>query len=402
VKAGNSRLEEEKTKLKKENLSRAEEMTGKLSKQSQQDKLMNSVLENDRQTIDDGKLINNAINNSLGSFTPDILFEQLVKDYKMARHIYGEKLIRALSGYEPDYIEKNINIPEFRRELKQRIADRIEGLKDRKLIDKDMIITKKGYELASLVLYAEELDRLTPKGLAGDKLHKKQNIYGEKQDVREFRKQDMYRNLAVRKTLKTALRRGHERPEIADFRSFTRKSKGQVYVIYALDSSGSMKGKKIENCKKAGVALAFRAIDEKDKVGMMVFGKDVDVSIEPTSDFPMLLGEITRIRAFNETDLANTIRRSIEMFPEVGAAKHLIILTDALPTVGKDPKKDTLEAASLAKASGITISTIGINLDDKGRKLAEEIVKIGEGKLYTARETEDIDVIVLEDYYAVG
>ena len=163
-----------------------------------------------------------------------------------------------------------------------------------------------------------------------------------------------------------------------------------------------MKGKKIENCKKAGVALAFKAIQEKDLVGLMVFGKSVKTKIQPTSDFQLLLSEITKIRAFNETDLAGTIKGSIEMFPSIDVTKHLILLTDALPTVGEEPEKDTLEAASLAKTNGITISVIGINLDDKGKNLAEKIVQIGEGKLYAAKETEDLDMVVLDDYYSLG
>jgi Mg-chelatase subunit ChlD len=397
---GSNWLEDgEKVNLDKNKLDNAEEMTGKLSKQSEHDKLMNSVLENDKDTIDDGKLLNNAINSGLGAFNPDMLFEQLIKDYSMAKHIYGEKIIHSISGYDPKYIEKNVNIPEFRRELKQKIAERIESMKDEGLIDRGNTITDKGYELASLVLYTEELDKLTAKGLTGEKISKKQHIYGDRQDVRNYKKHDSYKNIAVRSTLKTAVKRGHFNPEPTDFKSFTRESRGTIHIVYALDSSGSMKGQKIENCKKAGVALAFRAIQEKDKVGLMIFGKDVKEVIEATSDFPLLLSAITKVRAFHETDIAKTIRESVEIFPADDIAKHLILLTDAVPTVGEKPEKDTLEAASIAKGTGITISVIGINLDEKGKKLAEKIVEIGEGKLYSAKETEDLDSVVLEDYF---
>jgi Mg-chelatase subunit ChlD len=391
----------EKVKLDKNKLDKAEELTGKLSKQAEHDKLMNSVLENDKDTIDDGKLLNNAINGGLGAFNPDMLFEQLIKDYSMAKHIYGEKIIHSISGYDPKYIEKNINIPEFRRELKQKIAERVESMKEEELIDKENAITDKGYELASLVLYTEELDKLTAKGLTGEKMSKKQHIYGDRQDVRNYKKHDSYKNIAVRSTLKTAVKRGHSEPGISDFKSFTRESRGTVHIVYALDSSGSMKGQKIENCKKAGVALAFRAIQEKDKVGLMVFGKDIKETIAPTSDFPLLLSAITKVRAFNETNLAKTIEESVQLFPSYDIAKHLILLTDAVPTVGESPEKDTLEAASIAKGAGITISVIGINLDEKGRKLAEKVVEIGEGKLYSAKETEDLDSVVLEDYLSI-
>jgi hypothetical protein len=41
----------------------------------------------------------------------------------------------------------------------------------------------------------------------------------------------------------------------------------------------------------------------------------------------------------------------------------------------------------------------GINLDDKGRKFAEKVVQLGDGRMYIVKEVEEIDSIVLEDYY---
>ena len=78
------------------------------------------------------------------------------------------------------------------------------------------------------------------------------------------------------------------------------------------------------------------------------------------------------------------------------------MLTDALPTKGDEPEKSTIEEASIARSKGITISLIGINLDDKGKKVAEKIVELGEGRLYVVRNSENVDKVVLEDYYSVG
>jgi len=168
-----------------------------------------------------------------------------------------------------------------------------------------------------------------------------------------------------------------------------------------MDASGSMKGDKISTCKKAGVALAYKAIHEKDKVGLIVFGTDIKEAIAPTRDFGLLLKSITKIKAAAETDMASTIKKSVELFPSTKATKHLLLLTDALPTKGADPEKMTLEAASFARAHGITISLIGINLDNKGKKLAEKLIEIGDGKLYIVKDLKQLDKIVLEDYYAV-
>jgi Mg-chelatase subunit ChlD len=236
----------------------------------------------------------------------------------------------------------------------------------------------------------------------GEKLSKKASVYGEKENSRLYKKGDRYRDIALRKSVKLAIRRGHNYFHDRDLQVYEKQSKGQTYIVYALDASGSMKGKKIDACKKAGIALAYKAINEKDKVGLIVFSSEVMGVIEPTSDFTRLLKEITKIRASKETDIVSTLRKAIELFPSGNITKHLILITDALPTKGDEPEKSTLEEASIAKSKGITISLIGINLDEKGKKLAEKIVELGEGRLYVVRNLENVDKIVLEDYYSVG
>ncbi len=382
------------------NHEKAEELTGKLQFQAMDDKLMHSVMENDQETIEQGKLLNEAINNNISAFTPDIMMEQMTKNFKLSKQIYGEKLIRALSGYDESFVEKNIHIPEFQRELRQKISESIEKLKEKKLLDKDSSFTEAGIELASLVTYIEELDNLEPKGFEGEKFQKRIDVYGDKKSIRPYKKGDKYKDVSVRKTLKTAVRRQHKEFTIEDFRLYEREAKGKIHIIYALDSSASMKGHKIDKCKKAGIALAYKAINEKDNVGLIVFGKEVETAIPPTNDFTRLLKNIVSVRAFQETDIAKTIKKAIEPFPNENVTRHLMLITDALPTAGKRPRSDALEAASEAASQNITISLIGINLDKEGADFAKKIVETGRGRLYISRDVEDIDKVILEDYYS--
>ncbi len=379
-----------------------EELTGKLSTQELENKLMKSVLENDKETIEKGKLISDSINQGLSSFTPDLIYQQLVKNYSIAEHIFGPSLLKLATGYNPDYIKKNINIPEFQKELRFRLQKNIERLKEDGLLGKDNEITDKGIELASLVMYFEELDKLVPKGILGEKIHKRASVYGAKEDTRIYKKSDRYKDLAIKKSAKLAIRRGHKKLEEKDLKVYERQSRGQSYIIYALDASGSMKGAKIDACKRAGIALAYKAIDERDKVGLIVFGSEIKTIVKPTQDFSYLLKNIAAARASMETDIVATLRKAIELFPNDNITKHLILITDALPTVGEEPEKDTLREVSIARNKGITISLIGINLNEKGKKLAEKIVELGQGKLYIIKDVENVDSVVLEDYYGVG
>src|SRR3989338_7870368 len=252
-------------------LDKIDEINGKLKREFADDKLLHSVLENNNETINNGKIITESINQGLSSFTPDLMFKNLVKNYSIAEKLYGKKLLRFLTGYDPNYLERNIQIPEFQRELREKIDESIDNLKKDKLLDKDNAITDKAIELASVILYYEELDNLISRGDFGEVVHKKHSIYGDKGDINNYKKGDRYRDISVKKSLKTAIRRAHTELTLQDIRVFERESKGQTYIIYAIDSSGSMKGDKIDMCKKAGIALAYKAIENKDKVGLIVF-----------------------------------------------------------------------------------------------------------------------------------
>ncbi|MBI2176295.1 VWA domain-containing protein [Candidatus Woesearchaeota archaeon] len=377
-----------------------DELSGKLKSDPEEKRLMKTILEDDKEAIDDAHLILEAINQGLGALTPDILFEQLVKNFKMTKQIVGETIIRALTGYEPEQVERNLNIPEFRQEIKEKIRQKLQQLRKEKLVDAEHQLTEKAMKLAALMLYTEELDSLKAKGY-GEKDRKRAASYGEAEATRPYSR-ERYRDIALRRTIKRAMKRQHKTVEKRDLESFERESKGKNTIIYALDASGSMKGKKLEQCKKAGIALAYKAIDGGDSVGIVVFGKQVRQEVKPTRDFHLLMQEIARIRALEQTDIASTIRKAEELFAGAGqdSKKHLILITDILPTAGNEPEKSTLEAASDIAAEGVTVSVIGISPEEEGQKLAEKIVEIGKGRFLVARNIEDVDMLVLEDYYA--
>ncbi|MBI2549087.1 VWA domain-containing protein [Candidatus Woesearchaeota archaeon] len=379
-----------------------QEAAGSLARDPDEDKLMHSLLENDTKSIEDAQLINDAINQGLGSFTPNLLFEQIVKDYRNARTCYGDRLIRLLTGYDERYLQKNINLPEFRRELKQQIEEHITKLKQRKLLNRDGMLTDKALRFGAVALSMEELNHLLAKGFLGEKIHKKHAIYGDKENLKPFKKGHRYRDIAIKKSVQRAVRRQHHALMKEDLVAHERQQKGKISIIYALDASGSMRGKKIETCKRAGIALAYKAIEAKDQIGLLVFGSDIVAEVKPTQDFALLLEKIAGIRASQQTDLAKTISHAIQLFPSVDQTKHLILLTDAKPTVGKNPEEKTLETVALARQAGITISVIGIDIDEKGKRMAQKMVEIGEGRFYVLTNLSELDMIVLQDYAQVA
>jgi Mg-chelatase subunit ChlD len=385
-----------KAKPKKE---KAEELQGKLKKDNRDDKLLHSKIPIEKDKIDKGKVLTDAINNNISSFSPDASFENLVNNYHTTKKMLGETMIRELTGYDPNYIDKNINIPEFKRELKDRIRKTIEELKQDGLLNKDGNITEQGYEFASLSLLSEELDRLEGKGLLGENKSKETSIIGDIKEYRPYRNSDTYKQLSIRQTIRKAIRRGKTQITKNEFVSSDKESKGNLEIIYVIDNSGSMKGKKIGMAKKAGVALTYKAINNKDKVGLVVFGSKLSKEIRPTNDFYTLLKEINKINTRGETDISLGIETAMKLFSSQTKTKHVILLTDAVQTLGKKPEQEVLKQVSEAHNQNVTISVIGISLNKQGEALAKKIVDTSQGNLFKATQLENLDQIILEDYY---
>lgn len=360
---------------------------------------MKSILDNDEETVNDGKLLMHALNSGISNFTPDLLFEKLVTSYKSAKKIYGPTFLREVTGYSEGQVERNKHISEFTRELKRNIEHRLKELKKQGYLDRDGNVTSRGLTLSQLILYTEELDKLAAKGILGEREHKKAYEHGMKEDVKPYAK-GRYRDIALRKSIRRAVKRGHTELLKEDLMSFERMERGKRILVYALDASGSMKGQKLEQCKKAGIALAYKAIQEGDAVGLIVFGKDIKTKVTPTRNFKQLLSEITIIHAKERTNIAHTIKEAIGIFPKEEATKHIVLITDAMPTSGAQPEQESVQAAHLALQEGVSVSIIGVQLQKDGEIIAQKIAEAGNGRLFSVRELENIDAVVLQDYYS--
>ncbi len=359
----------------------------------------------EKDKADAGKLLQEAINRN-ALFVPNELFDKLVTNYEMAEQQYGKTFLELVTGYSGSLLRKNIKIPEFQRELRKRIEGKVAELQKKEFLNKEYKPTEKGLEIASLVLYTEELDRLQARGLFGDREGKKKSLAGDPGETHEYRKGDSYHNLALRRSMKRAVRRGHTALGVRDLETFERKSTGQVELVYLLDASGSMRGEKLEMAKKAGIALAYQALEKKDKVGLLVFSKEVCKEVMPSDNFPHLLRAISPVRASGETNIADALRKTLPLFSSPSSslqskAKHVLLLSDALPTSGEQPVEETLAAVSLVRNAGVTISLVGIGLDKKGKEIAKKIAEMGEGRLFLVRNVAELDVVVLEDYWEV-
>ncbi len=352
-----------------------------------------SLTEKDSEKREKGEIVNEMINQGF-PFVPDVMFENIVDNYEQAVETYGETIIRLVSGYSPGYIEKNIDIPEFKRELKSKLdekQDELKKIQDGKKFKEEYI------DVATRVLIVEELSKF--KNLLNRDFSKEnKNNTGSVTGTIPY-KIKKKSDINVRKTIRKAVGRNKNKIDANDLLVNERKSDEKPNVIYAVDSSSSMKGFKIHAAKKAAVALSYKTINDKGKISLLSFSTQSNNLTGFLEDFYFFAKKLTEIKPNGETNIANAINESISKFKDK-KNKILFLITDFEPTSGEEPVQDAIKAASILRDSNVKLVLVGIDLSDDGKDVAERIAEVSEGEfmLLNTDALKDLDIILLEKY----
>ena len=376
----------------------ATEADGDLKRDFREEKLMHTVIQADSDGIDEGRTVREAANHNVGAFTPDVAFNKIVNNYREAERLMGDTMIRELTGYDSDYIERNANIPEFQRELKDQIKQNVDELQRENIIDDDYNVTAHGNKVAAFHLILEELDELEGNGWIGDKASNQRFHTGEVQGFKPYASSQPYQDISTRRTVKVAARRARENIRPADLRLQERRSEGNAEIIFCVDVSGSMTGAKLSAAKKAAVALSYKAGVSKDDVGVVFFANGVRSVAPLGSDLDRVAEELVGVKPGGETDLGRGLEKALSMLGSSSGDQHVFLLTDALQTKGEVPEQAVLPVVDRATRRSIDITLLGLNLDDNGVRLAETIIDRSDGDLYRVENAEDTDRVVIEAY----
>jgi len=149
-----------------------------------------------------------------------------------------------------------------------------------------------------------------------------------------------------------------------------KKISEKISVIYVLDQSDSIPLPKRE------LMLEFvrqssekhRRAAREDRAGMIVFGRDAAIEIQPYDDtLPLLKNVESDFGGSDATNLEAALKLAQASFPE-DTAKRIVIVTDGLETVG-----DSTAAVRAIAESGIGIDVVPVQLDSTSEILVEKI-----------------------------
>lgn len=175
----------------------------------------------------------------------------------------------------------------------------------------------------------------------------------------------------------------------------------ETATVFVIDNSGSMRrfvlgsSRSQQEIANDATALAIRALDKRDLVGVITFNNVADVVVElgPNTNAADASDRVRDIRPGGGTNAYPAIELAREQLCTVSHVKnrHLVVLSD-----GKSRKDAQLPALCAALAGeGIRVSTIAVG-DDASLETMAKMAAQGEGAYYHALNPDMLPQIFLK------
>ncbi len=172
-------------------------------------------------------------------------------------------------------------------------------------------------------------------------------------------------------------------------------------LIFVIDSSGSMSGKKIKQAKEA-VRFVINHLDKGDKFSLVDFDDGVSLfspRLLPVNSENMerALSFVDEIEDSGGTNINDALLQALQMIEPGERPNYILFLTDGLPTVGVTRIADILKNVKKANEQRTRVFVFGVGYD-VNTELLDRISNESRGTSVYVDENEDLEVAV-SGYY---
>ena len=165
-------------------------------------------------------------------------------------------------------------------------------------------------------------------------------------------------------------------------------------VLFVLDTSGSMRGEKIEQAR-AAMEYCLGRLNPDDRFNLITFG----TKVTPFKDSPVAASveNVAAARTFMEeavaeggTNISGALDAALAGEATPGRPRLAIFLTDGTPTAGEMIPNKIIEAVKTRNRSGTQVFVFGVG-DDVNAHLLDKLAEETEGSSEYVRRGEAID-----------
>jgi uncharacterized protein YegL len=165
-------------------------------------------------------------------------------------------------------------------------------------------------------------------------------------------------------------------------REVSRAARRPAVLTFVVDVSGSMQRENRLELVKKSLSLLVREMKPDDRIGLVVFGSDARVILEPTTSHEAILDAISSLRAEGSTNAEDGLRLGYRMASRhrrQGAINRVILCSDGVANVGRTSAESLLAMITEHLRDGIELTTVGFGMGNYNDELMEQLANRGNG-----------------------
>lgn len=176
-------------------------------------------------------------------------------------------------------------------------------------------------------------------------------------------------------------------------------------IIFVLDKSGSMKGKKIEQAKEA-LSFCIKSLNEDDRFNLINFSTDVYSLSEKLlknneKNRKKALHFIEKTEAVGGTNINEALLKALKEKPDEKRPRMVVFLTDGKPTVGKTDVDTIIENVEEANEKRMRVFVFGVGYN-VNTVLLDKLSETNRGTSQYVEPKENIEVAVSSFYTKIS
>jgi Ca-activated chloride channel family protein len=169
-----------------------------------------------------------------------------------------------------------------------------------------------------------------------------------------------------------------------------------------IDVSGSMDQENRLGLVKQSLRLLVEELRPSDAVGIVVYGSEARLILEPTSaqNKNLILSAIDRLQPEGATNAEDGLRLGYQIAAEdyrSEAINRVILLSDGVANVGNTGSASILQVIREQVEQGITLSTVGVGMGNYNDVLMEQLADDGDGNYAYVDTLEEAHRIFVEN-----
>ncbi|MFO1092706.1 MAG: VWA domain-containing protein [Planctomycetaceae bacterium] len=176
-------------------------------------------------------------------------------------------------------------------------------------------------------------------------------------------------------------------------------------IVFVLDRSGSMEGKKIEQAREA-LRFVLNNLREGDRFNIVAYDSSVETFRPDLQTFndetrAAAIGFVNGIYAGGGTNIGGALGTGLAQFKQAEGPSYLLFLTDGLPTVGETNESKLVAASKQANPGKVRVISFGVGYDVNSR-LLDRLTHEHHGQSEYVRPEDNIEVHVSRLYKKIS